>query len=87
MPITFTHFDVAVPRHGRDDSTRIERQDLVVVTMEQQKRSTAQSRRHFASRRLGREGNDAGHFVHHHRHTDGYRTAERVAHHHHALRT
>ena len=85
MSITFADDDVSTARHRRDDMTRLDRQDLVTVAVEQQEWFAAQSGSDFTSSRLRCERDHARNFVHHHTHSYGHRTSEGMTHHHHPL--
>lgn len=80
MTIALAGDHLTTSRHGRDDLARLDRQDLVVVPVEEQQRSTSESGRDFASGRLSREGDDTAHFVHRDGDPNRHRTSERMPH-------
>lgn len=50
MTVALADHYIASPGHGGDHVTRLDRQDLIAVSVEQQQRFATQSRRHFATR-------------------------------------
>ena len=87
MSVALAHHHFSPTRDRRDDLAALHRQDLVVVSVEQEQGSTEQTTRHLASGRLRGERDDTTHLVHHHANAHSNCTTERMPHDHHSTST